>query len=141
MSLLARLCLIPLDEVDAFWPVLLPFFDRIRDKIETDITPESILERARNQNLLLWAIVDDGFCGAAATGEMDRDGVKVAFVEALGGEIEWIGPVITDFEQRAHRAGASIVRVHGRRGWQRILKKYGYHPAGEDATEKELDDG
>lgn len=137
-----ELRLIERPEIPDYWPMLEPYFSRIPEKIETDITPESILQRARERRLLLYSIEDKGRpIAAAATGFIEAEGI--AFIEAVAGDrlSHWLPNILCQFEDCARRANASRIRVHGRKGWLRKLRRFGYQPVSDDTTEKRLQNG
>jgi len=114
-------------EIAQFWPALKPYFARISGRVTTEVTPDLILEKAKDRRLLLWAIHDDGkLRGAVATGIRECGTETVAFVEAIAGDgmEQWLLPILDDFETRAKRAGATIIEHEGRMGWARKLPGY-----------------
>lgn len=116
-------------EIAQFWPVLEPMFARIPGKVTTEVTPADILERSKEQTLLLWVVHDDGtILGTFASGIRTCGTETVAFVEAIAGDDldRWLLPALADFEARAKNAGATIIEHEGRSGWARKLP--GYRP-------------
>lgn len=119
-----ELRLIERAEIPYYWLLLESYFERIPEKVTTEVTPDLILQKAGDKRLLLWLILNDGKpCGAAATGIRTCGNETVAFVEAIAGDgmKDWLLPVLSDFEARAKRAGATIIEHEGRRGWERRL--------------------
>ncbi len=131
------LYLVPFGLEAKAWPALLPYFQRLAGKVETSVTPENILARAQRQELMLWRI-NEGWClvGALATGIKG----DAAFVEAVAGDRMrvWLGPCLEDLEDRCRNAGLKRLTMRGRRGWSRVLSRYGYHDAGGGKLTKDI---
>ena len=75
---------------------------------------------------LLWLICDgDEIEAAGATLLVNTDQHLVCLITALGGTKmnKWLG-LLAEIETWARSEGAALVRIMGRRGWERMLKDY-----------------
>lgn len=125
------------EDIDLIWPALEPWFASVEHRTGTDLTPPDIREAAKQGRLTLWAIYDTErpvpLLAAAASGALDSDGVPVTEILSLGGRdfSAWGPTILAEFERLARDNGMKRVRIVGRPGWARRLRRLGYHVAHE----------
>ena len=80
---------------------------------------------------LLWAVMDEGECIAAATTWL---GEGFAEVKLVGGRdhARWITELDRMIGAAAHEAGAKWLQAMGRRGWTKVLRAQGWEVMIED---------
>lgn len=86
----------------------------------------------RTGDAQLWIARDDEVRGACVT----RAGEGEVQIWLMGGSLACI-PHIVDIEAAAKTAGYSVMAINGRKGWQRVLKSYGWR-ATHDGLRKVL---
>jgi hypothetical protein len=75
---------------------------------------------------LLWLAWDgERILAAATTALMRTDADLVCILTACGGSAmnDWL-PLLSKIEQYARNEGCACVRIHGRKGWARLLDGY-----------------
>ena len=84
---------------------------------------------------------DKGACAAAIAGAVEYPaGKRVYTVFFLAGTrmSSWLPDFLGAIESRAKDLGCIAIETGGRRGWKRILSRYGYWDTGEVRMEKEV---
>jgi hypothetical protein len=119
------------------WPLVAPL---IRCALERGgLSDFAQLEHAlRDGSALLW-LAWNGECieGAAVTQLDVANGRKFCTIVACGGRgLKRWGSLMSTLERFARDEGCASVRIHGRRGWARVLHDYRLHSI---VLEKELD--
>lgn len=79
----------------------------------------------------LWVARTDQVTGAAVTRKGRIDGREVVEIWLMGGRMDDVAH-IAQIQEAAKEAGAAAMMLHGRKGWQRVLKPYGWHKIRED---------
>ena len=119
------------EAIDDLWPHLEPYFRRAYEVLLTDLTPDEIRAGAKTGRRQIWTVTERGRASplltAFCTAMRVADGRKWLVFEALAGEDmeAWL-PLLSEFEGYAKEAGASVSHIQGRRGWERVLRPYGY---------------
>lgn len=121
------------EDCEILWSALAPFFQRAYDSVLTDLTPDEILASAITGHRQIWTITDRDraspllttFCTAMRV----AGGRQWLVIEALAGDDmeDWL-PLLAELEAHAKEAGATLSHIQGRRGWERVLRSYGYEP-------------
>ena len=115
-------------EIDAYWPVIEPFVSRPIEKtgIDESFGSEYVLEKLREAKMQCWLIHKDTQINAAVITKIDtlprRKILTVVFAGAVDGEVESWVDVVDHLKKFAKSIECSIVRITGRKGWEKVLK-------------------
>lgn len=90
---------------------------------------QDVAEQLADQRAQLWLTEVDGEPVAAMVTRLDGDTIEVwlAGGAVLSGSVPFLDVAI----DAAREAGATNGRIIGRKGWARVLRSYGWHPAGD----------
>lgn len=119
----ADLIQIPLEEVHEVWPLAEGFI--VAAARFGEYSAEELRDEAEGGTAQLWLAWSDHCEAAAITRVIPTPLGDVCVIVALGGTNmgRWFG-LLDDLEERAKGIGCSIMRVFGRRGWERKLSDY-----------------
>ncbi len=92
-----------------------------------DISEDEVLQRLSDARAQLWTT---GF-SAAVTEITDDNWLHVV---TMGGVMADVAEVLPAIERFAKFSKCQGVRLEGRAGWRRALKKYGYAAVGEEVV-------
>lgn len=112
------------NQIDDIWPYIERQVTRVLD-LGSVYTLWQVYTELKNGNFHLWAL-PDAFCITAIL----RDPDKYCLIAILQGRNmkDWL-PYLSVIEEWARVNDCTEVRVHGRRGWPRVLN---YDSAGTD---------
>ena len=119
---LARPWQIDQKDIAAIWPhaegLLAKAFKRT-DLESIDQTRDDVL----NGRALLWITWNGRIEAALVTKIIKPHTTKICMLIACGGVGDW--PILIEtIKQYARNEGCAVVRLYGRRGWQRVLKDF-----------------
>jgi len=117
------LCIDPA-RVSEFWPYVAPLLKAA--VLKTDLCKFAEIEHQTLSGAgLLWIAWSGRIEAAAATVITETDRARVCVLTACGGtdRKRWL-PLLEKIEAYARDQGCSVLRILGRRGWQRVLRKY-----------------
>lgn len=118
------------DHLEKAWPIVAPQLQRALDESLGELSLEGVRQRLMKAKMQLWMIGD----------EFDEDTLGVVITQVERGEMasflnivlcagdgleEWIDHLHV-LEMFAEQQNCEYIKVHGRAGWERILKPYGY---------------
>lgn len=111
--------------VHEFWPFAA---EMIRSAVRrTNLSHSQDIEYAITiGDDLLWLAWDgEKIAAAASTSLIETDADKVCVLTACGGDNmrQWL-PLLKKIEDYAKTEGCRCVRIHGRKGWLRVLEDY-----------------
>lgn len=82
----------------------------------------------------VWAVFSlaagaPALCAVVVTSVQDWPLMRVGRILLCGGEelVHWLG-LLPQLEQAMRDSGCERIEVYGRRGWERVLATYDYHP-------------
>ncbi len=112
-------------------------WEKVKDYIEDSLegfeqyySPEHILQMIAAGQYQLWIVHKGGRIQAALVTRVDTymTGARVCEMLFIGGHEmgDWL-PLIQKVEAWAESLFCTHIRAVGRRGWERMLKKYGFH--------------
>lgn len=120
---------VPTGRVLPLWPCLKPHIETALAHSAGEYIAEDLLDLALATQAQLWAALADGaVVGAACTQLIDYPRKRSLHVIALAGrEFDgWAGRCVAESNAFARSQGCDFIRITGRRGWARRLRKYGY---------------
>lgn len=79
----------------------------------------------------LWVARDTEVTGAAVTRKGQVEGREVVEIWLMGGQMADVPHILT-IAEAAREVGAQALMLHGRKGWLRVLKPYGWKKIKED---------
>lgn len=117
---------VPPEHIAKVWPVAGPMLERCYKRGVLGATFEELVEDIGKDLAQVWVAFEGEtiFAAAATTLETTRD-AKFCYVRACGGKNvrEWVH-LLAGIEDFAKAEGCDAVRVHGRKGWARLLPEY-----------------
>lgn len=115
------------DEVEAYWPLILPLLEKpfVRMKMYLDYDIEYVLEQIKAAKMQCWVAHEkDEVIAVFITQILVRPKRKILYVPFIGakrGTIKhWIG-ALDYFKAFAAETGCDVVKGIGRKGWEREL--------------------
>lgn len=125
---------VPSEEVDDVWPLIA---SRIRTAFENGHSleeVESVRKALLRQDMQLWFARKESELMATMVTRIEKcDKASVLHVVALEGTgmVEWLRELERVLRVYAAACGCKFISLHGRRGWVKTLKEYGW---GESAV-------
>lgn len=124
-----RLVPLPSEALDEWWPVVLPYAQKMTEVFPTDWPISAIRNDAAAGKLLLWLIWDHetkqafGVVGVQVLRKGNGD--LIAEIAMIGAEDHrrWLH-LLPDLEADAKARGCVAIKVRGREGWARLLPEY-----------------
>jgi len=118
------------DRLKAFWPVVAPLLAPAVKQSGGRVTMRTLYEGLTEHRYLLWVAYDQNEVTHAAfvTRHAQYPARKMLTVDCAGGtEMDgWLEAAQAAFRSYARDMGLSGVEMHGRPGWTRALKKFGW---------------
>lgn len=121
------LAAIPTTDLARVWPTLWPMLE---PAIRASVSKPNILAALYAREAELWAIVDDGRPIAAIVTQVQATPEPRCLLWMIGGSRvrEWAADFMTVLIYVARAGGCVSIVGAGRRGWARIVKKFGGEP-------------
>lgn len=122
------------EDMSTKWPNIIKCLEKYVQRFPDDETVENILLQCANGRRELWIVEDEtGEVILAAVTEvvkMDATGNnRMIFAECAGSRIGEIMPLINQMEQWAASERQAVdAEFVGRKGWEPLLKPFGYEP-------------
>ena len=111
--------------VHEIWPRVVDLIHRAVRRTNLSHTRDIDTDVLRGDGLLWLAWDGQKIIAAMTTSLVNTDSDKICILTACGGSAmaDWL-PLRTKIEAYAKAEGCSRVRIHGRKGWARVLKDY-----------------
>lgn len=116
---------IPREYVETVWPRVKPHIERAV-KRSNGWTVAAVETSVSQGHALLWAVVEGTATVGGAVTEVHDDCVYVALVGGATHSV-WCRE-IEKVERIAVTSGIGCVKIDGRKGWTRLLRRSGYMP-------------
>lgn len=110
------------------WAQVEPF---LLSAITDDDDIADVWSDLKTSHAQLWVARDTHVTGAAVTRRAVIDGRDVVEIWLMGGQMSNV-PNIVQIQHAAKDAGAEAMLLHGRKGWLRVLKPYGWQKLKDD---------
>ncbi len=112
------------EEIDLHWPVILEWVELALDRTGVGGTIDEIYSDLSFGLKQLW-LVGDGF---AITSLIDTRRGKTLMVNFIGGNNleSWLHELYLGIDRVAKYQGCDKIAGYGRRGWERLLRSYGF---------------
>jgi hypothetical protein len=127
------------EDVEAAWPMVEPFVAMACEKVPTDLTPDFILEGARDGRFRLWLILDGEETVAAFPMAELPDGTAQFYTVGGSRMTEWMPVLLPQFAEMARASGMRALRLDGRKGWERQMARYGFRTIKRDGSTVMMD--
>ena len=131
-----RLLSVPPDSIDAWWPLVLPFAEKMAERFPDDWPTFETLRQARSGLLRLWLAHDEGsksFVAAAGTKLIRKPSGKlvIAIRWCAGNGLGDFLPLIRGIEADGKAQGCTAIEIDpgSRAGWARALPDYRARPS------------
>lgn len=116
------------DLVDATYPYVQKYLSASTQLSDGAFTPEDILHSLKSGEMQLWVVSTNSIIYCALITEVKQfPHQKHLNILFLGGDEmpEWIH-LIDDIVNRAKINDCDAVKIYGRKGWEKVLAKYGF---------------
>lgn len=116
------------DLIDATFPYIRKFLSESTQLSDGAFTPEDILQSLKAREMQLWVVSSQGILTCAVITEIKQfPHQKHLNILFLGGDDmnKWIH-LIDDIINRAAKNGCDAVKIYGRKGWEKVLAKFGF---------------
>ena len=120
--------MVPSNRVLEIAPYARPWLQAAVDRNGLGYNVEEVLSGCTHGAFQLWAAKAQGFEGFAVTELVTSPNESSVHIILAGGKgVSEVIPYIAVIEQWAKELGCQSIRVWGRPGWLRMLRKQGYH--------------
>lgn len=118
-------------DIDRFWKDVEPFISEPLAGNDGEFTAEDIYRSLLEKKMQLWVAYRDGIKAAMVTEVVNYPRKKVVRIVTLGGDdmAGWIDDGFPLIHRWAKEQGASGMEIMGRKGWIRVLDRFGYRHA------------
>ena len=120
------------EELHRWWPLVVQFIEKAmkRGYGEYDADDIHTLLEDGNAGLIL-SICNKKVTGGIVTTLIEKPALRELVVLTGGGEEldEWLDEISLVLDNIAREMQADVIALHGRQGWVKKLKSYGYEPA------------
>ena len=106
----------------------LPILQRAIDDADGRWSTEQLLADVEAGKVLVWIVSRDEKIVGVFTVRVIESGVRWILIEDCAGDdlASWIMPALNAVETWARELGATQIVIEGRKGWERMLRPYGY---------------
>ena len=108
----------------------LPILQRAVDDADGRWTSEQLLADVESGRVLVWMVPHGTKIVGVFTTRVVESAVRWCLVEDCAGDdlASWILEALRALETWAREIGAAQIVLEGRRGWERVLRPYGFNP-------------
>lgn len=113
-------------DIESVWKEVEPLLLRICDE-DQDVTLENLKNSLTKREQQLWTAVDQEIIAVAVTQVDVRPNTKVCVLYGCAGNgiDSWVH-FVTAIENWARDIGCDFTEVRGRKGWEKVLKGFGW---------------
>lgn len=129
------------EEAIEYFPVVLPYIKRAVDQSQGEYGVGDYLDYLGNGVFDLWVIVKDNeVIGAGVTAIVHHPQYNVCVIRLLSTDVGTGLETITTktIERWAKVNGCKRLEMYGRKGWLKVLNKYGWKQSPYTVMEKEI---
>lgn len=126
-----RIAYVDVSNVARVWPQAGPLLAMAAEVSLGRYLPEDVRKDIESGEGALWAVYDgDEIIAATSVSLKDYPRLRALVVHWIGGDrlAEWQGAMDDLFVRIARQCGAAKIEFIGRKGWDRIVRPYGYVP-------------
>ena len=124
---------VPAEEAGKWWPVVSEWCVAALEYGCGLLELEDIVAGVAARDMQMWLVFDDDRPVAVCITEIlsfPRKKMLSAFIIGGVGLESWVGQLDDTLTRYAQGQGCTVLNGSGRRGWERVLKKFGWeHPA------------
>ncbi len=136
---------IPIEYLGSFKEQVVPMLDKAAARSNGRFRGSDFWNMVEDGTNQLWLTVDneENIIGATTTSIYANRNLSVMEIIAHGGtslDNTHLSEVMDSLEEFAMENSCDVIRIVGRRGWKKVLDKYGYRDQ-HVVLEKELSDG
>lgn len=120
---------IPSDDIDKLWEAVAPMLAEALKYDNSGMRLKDLKEELDADQMQLWIVADDVIrCAAVTKIANSLYGTHFARILFLAGDHidEWLGELLTIIEKWAKEHGCDVIEAVGRKGWERVGKKFNY---------------
>lgn len=119
------------DDLHKWWPLVRQFIEKAltRGYGEYDADDIHTLLEDGNAGLIL-AVVNNNVVAGIVTTVIEKPALREMIIMTAGGDHldDWLDEIMEVFDIVAKQQQADVIAIHGRAGWVKKLKSYGYEP-------------
>lgn len=115
--------------IDQWWDKALPFVNKALEKGQGQYDAEDVRSMIEEGfGVMILAYIDGDIVAAMVSILDEFPLIRQMTILLMGGDNsdEWFDETMKAFAEIASEQQADVITVHGRRGWVRKLKQYGY---------------
>ena len=119
---------VPVEHIDEKWQYIEPHLNRAVCISPRKVTIEDVYEASKLGEYMIWTVIDNEKIIAVFTSRIiSHPRGNILGVDFAGGEKmkDWIGLVLLNLEAHARHNKCTSIEAFGRKGWEKILNKYG----------------
>lgn len=123
---------IPLAAVEYVWSDVEPMLEKATNTSGGRYNTIAVLDALLKGDIALWVVLDEATPVAAMTTRVTQfpNGRRSLAIDWIGGGRmkEWLPLVQETFVRYARDNGCTEIQGFGRKGWERVLRTYGWKP-------------
>ena len=116
-------------DIEKVWPLVAPMLANALKYDNSGMRLKDLKEEIDADQMQLWLVADDSIrCAAVTKIAQSVYGTKFARILFLAGDSidEWLNELLAIIEPWAKHHGCEIIEAVGRKGWDRVGKRFGY---------------
>jgi len=120
------------NDLHKWWPLVREFIEKALSKGYGEYESEDIHTLLEDeQATLLLAVINGKAVAGIVVTLLKKPALREMVILTAGGEHldEWLDDIMIAFDRLAIEQMADVIAIHGREGWVKKLKPYGYEPA------------
>ena len=127
-----KILMVPKNGIDRVYDISARHIERAMKYGGGELWPEDVKEHLLEGRKQLWIVVEGNIVIASIVTEIATyPRKKVVRILMIGGDrlTEWGRDLHATLEKWAKRIGANSIEIIGRKGWERLMKEFGYKAA------------
>jgi hypothetical protein len=112
------------NEIQQNWDIILPFVEKVINRIDLFFTSGDIKEALINKKMQLWACYEgSSLTSICITRIINNHDNKFIEIVLMSGKLNSI-MLLEQIEDWARSMGCKQIKLEGRKGWERVLRNY-----------------
>lgn len=119
------------DDLHKWWPLVRQFIEKALTKGYGEYDSDDIHTLLEDGKAgLILAVVGDNVAAGIVVTTIEKPALREMVILTAGGEHldQWLPDIMGTFDVLAAEQQADVISIHGRSGWVKKLKQYGYEP-------------
>lgn len=119
------------NDLHKWWPLVKQFIEKALTKGYGEYDCDDIHTLLEDGNaILILAVVGDNVLAGIVVTMIEKPAIRELVILTAGGTHldYWLPEIMNTFDKLAEEQQADVISIHGRNGWVKKLKQYGYNP-------------